>query len=128
MKFKSLMHRRLAICTAIAIPAAMIAAPVMATHSWGGYHWKRTTNAELAIPVGDNVNATWQSAFDTAVADWNVSNVIQSPVVAGTLNPKTCKAVAGTIRFATPATAARAGSVLPAYRFQAGIFRRAQPN
>ena len=98
MKFKSLMHRRLAICTAIAIPAAMIAAPVMATHSWGGYHWKRTTNAELAIPVGDNVNATWQSAFDTAVADWNVSNVIQSPVVAGTLNPKTCKAVAGTIQ------------------------------
>ena len=98
MKFKSLMHRRLAICTAIAIPAAMIAAPVLATHSWGGYHWKRTTNAELAIPVGDNVNATWQSAFDTAITDWNVSNVIQSPVVAGTLNPKTCKAVAGTIQ------------------------------
>ena len=52
----------------------------------------------MTIPVGDNVNATWQSAFDTAVADWNQSTVIQSPVVAGTLNPKTCKAVAGTIQ------------------------------
>ena len=96
--FKSKLARRLAIGAALAIPAAMIAAPLMATHSWGGYHWKRTTNAELAVPVYDNVNSVWQSAFDGAVADWNASGVIQSPVGAGTANPKTCKAVAGTIQ------------------------------
>lgn len=95
---KSKLGRRLAWGVALAVPAAMLAAPVLATHSWGGYHWKRTTNAELAVPVGDNVNSTWQSAFDTAISDWNASAVIQSPVVPGTLNPKTCKAQAGTIQ------------------------------
>lgn len=97
-RFKTKLGRRLAIGAALAIPAAMIAVPLMATNSWGGYHWKRTTNAQLAVPVHDNVNATWQSAFDTAMVDWNASSVIQSPVVAGTINPKTCKASAGTIQ------------------------------
>jgi hypothetical protein len=91
-------RRTLILAAVAAVPLAVISAPLLATHSWGGYHWKRTSNVPLAIPVGDNVNATWQGAFDTAIADWNVSTVIQSPVVAGTANPKTCKAVAGTIQ------------------------------
>jgi hypothetical protein len=95
---RSKARRHLAIGAAFGVAAALLATPVLATHSWGGYHWKRTTNAELAIPVGDNVNATWQSAFDTAMADWNASAVIQSPVVAGTVNPRTCKAQLGTIQ------------------------------
>ncbi len=96
--FKSTLRRRLAWTAALAVPAAMLAAPVLATHSWGGYHWKRTTSAPLAVPVHDNVSSVWQSAFDTAVADWNVSTVIQSPIVAGTTNPKNCRAQAGTIQ------------------------------
>lgn len=95
---KPKLRRTLILAAVAAAPLAVLSAPLMATHSWGGYHWKRTSNAELAIPVGDNVNATWQSAFDTAIADWNASTVIQSPVVAGTVSPKTCKAVAGTIQ------------------------------
>jgi len=77
---------------------ASAAAPVVASHSWNGYHWRRTTN-ELTIPVGDNVTSQWDSYLNTAIADWNKSTVINSPKVAGSAgDPKKCSAVAGTIQ------------------------------
>lgn len=94
MKLFKTRARRLA---AAAIAAGVLAAPALATHSWNGYHWIRT-NAELTVPVYDNVNATWDKALIDAVADWNQSTVINSPLLPGTANPKTCKAVAGTIQ------------------------------
>lgn len=87
--------RRLALA---ASGAALIAAPALATHSWGTYHWTRAANTELTIPVGDNVDSRWDAALVTAVNDWNVSTVIQSPLVAGSTNPKNCRGVAGTIQ------------------------------
>lgn len=89
--------RRLAIGAAVTLPAAMLAAPLLASHSWVDYHWKRTT-AQLAVPVGDNVDAKWDSYLTKAVSDWNKSTVIESVKVAGTTNPKNCRAVAGTIQ------------------------------
>lgn len=81
----------------LVLAATAMAAPVMATHSWNGYHWVRTT-AELTVPVGDNVDATWDSYLRTANSDWNQSTVINSPLVTGSANPKNCRAVAGTIQ------------------------------
>ena len=81
----------------LGVVLASVAAPVMAVHSWNGYHWRRTTN-ELTVPVGDNVNGVWDSYLVTAVADWNKSTVINSPLVAGSSTPKQCRAVAGTIQ------------------------------
>src|SRR5262249_33756998 len=46
---------------------------------------------------GDNVSAEWQSMFDTAVADWTSSSVMNLTVVAGTSN-KRCSATAGTVQ------------------------------
>jgi hypothetical protein len=89
--------RRLALSAAVLLPAVLLAAPLLASHAWNDYHWKRTT-AQLAIPVGDNVDANWDSYLTTAVDDWNVSTVIQSTKVAGTTNPKNCRAVRGTIQ------------------------------
>ena len=76
---------------------AAVAGPVLASHSWSTYHWKRTTS-ELQVQVGDNVDSRWDSYLVTAVADWNKSTVIQSPLVAGSANPKNCRGVAGTIQ------------------------------
>lgn len=76
---------------------AAVATPVLANHAWGTYHWKRTT-AELQVPVGDNVDSRWDAYLVNAVNDWNQSTVIQSPLVAGSTNPKNCRAVAGTIQ------------------------------
>ena len=83
---------------ALSVVAAFgVSAPVLATHSWNGYHWIRTT-AELTRPVGDNVDGTWDSYLRTASADWNKSTVINSPLVAGSTTPRKCAAVAGTIQ------------------------------
>lgn len=81
----------------LGIVTVAMAAPVLASHSWNNYHWKRTTS-ELTIPVGDNVDANWDSYLTKAVADWNQSTVINSPKVAGSTNPKNCRGVAGTIQ------------------------------
>jgi hypothetical protein len=82
---------------AIGVVLAGMTAPVLASHSWGNYHWKRTT-AELAVPVGDNVSGVWDAHLDQAISDWNRSTVINSPEVAGSTNPKNCRPVAGTIQ------------------------------
>ena len=90
--------RRLLITAAIAAPLLALAAPVFATHSWSTYHWKRTTQ-EISPPIGDNVTAQWDSHLAVAVADWNQSTVINSPLVAGSAgNARKCRAVAGTIQ------------------------------
>lgn len=82
---------------AVGVALAAVSVPVLAGHSWGGYHWARTS-AELTIPIGDNVDSRWDPYLVQAVNDWNASTVIQSPLVPGSTNPKQCKAVSGTIQ------------------------------
>jgi hypothetical protein len=84
---------------AVAVGAALaaVAVPALADHSWGGYHWARSTS-ELTVSVGDNVDIRWKAYLQEAVRDWNASTVIQSPLVPGSTSPKNCKAVAGTIQ------------------------------
>lgn len=84
--------------------AALAFGPAMANHAWSNYHWKRT-GAEVTVPVGDNVNANWDSYLQVAVnggggkPGWNTSPVIQSPLAAGLAgNPRTCRPRAGTIQ------------------------------
>jgi len=93
--------RKLSIKQKLAIGVVLAAgasAPLLAEHSWNGYHWKRTSN-ELTVPVGDNVSAQWDSYLNTAITDWNKSTVINSPKVAGSAgDPKRCNPVAGTIQ------------------------------
>ena len=53
-----------------------------ASHSWGIYHWARTTNP-LNLKLGDNVSPTWDSYLATASSDWSASTVLDTTVVAG---------------------------------------------
>ncbi|CAN5555786.1 hypothetical protein BH10ACI1_BH10ACI1_31580 [soil metagenome] len=46
-----------------------------ATHSWGGYHWARTSNP-FTLKVVDSNTAEWQSYFNTSNSDWNSSSVM----------------------------------------------------
>lgn len=94
MKFFSKVTRR---SLMIAAGVAAVATPVLAAHSWSTYHWLRTT-PELTVPVYDNVTANWDSYLQTAVADWNQSTVINSPLLPGTANARRCRGVAGTIQ------------------------------
>ena len=67
-----------------------------ANHSWGGYHWARTT-PQFTLKLGDNLkSADWKAHLAQTSSDWNSGNsVVLTAIVAGTSN-KRCSMVAGT--------------------------------
>jgi predicted Zn-dependent protease len=75
----------------LAIPAVLLA-----SHSWGGYHWARTSNP-LSLKVGNNMDSTWSPYLNTALSDWNQSTVLNLAPVAGTSNRR-CAMVSGTVQ------------------------------
>ncbi len=66
--------------------AASLATPALADHAWGDYHWQRA-DPELLIPVIDNTTGVWISHVADAVADWNGSAYINSPLATGNADP-----------------------------------------
>ncbi len=82
---------------AIALVVLAIPASLLATHSWGGYHWARTANP-FTLKVYDNMTtADWVSHYNTAIADWDKSTVITFRSSTGT-SSKRCAMVAGTVQ------------------------------
>src|SRR5512132_2141493 len=75
---------------------AAFPASVSANHSWGGYHWARTSNP-FTIKLGDNVSGAWDQMLVIASNDWSQSNVLDTTVVAGGTRPKSCRATAGRV-------------------------------
>ncbi len=81
---------------------AMFAAVVLfssnmsANHSWGGYHWARTSNP-FTIKLGDNVSPQWDPILGTTSSDWSQSTVLNTDIVAGQANPRNCRPTAGRV-------------------------------
>jgi len=89
--------RLLTILIASAAFSAVLASPAMASHSWGGYHWARTSNP-FTLKVGNNLStADWKSHLGTASTDWTKSAVMDLSTVAGSSN-KRCSMTAGTVQ------------------------------
>ena len=72
------------------------ASTASADHSWGSYHWARTSNP-FVLKLGDNVSAQWDAYLATTSFDWSASAVLDTAVVTGMANPRTCKAVNGRV-------------------------------
>ena len=89
-------RRRTLLVTGVLTAVAIFASVVSASHSWGGYHWARTSNP-FTIKVGNNLNSNWQTQFNTSMADWSSSSVLNLTAIAGTAG-RQCKMVAGTIQ------------------------------
>jgi len=73
-----------------------------ATHSWGNYHWARTSNP-FTIKVIDSMTADWDDNLDTAITDWNdpqqsVMNVVKEEGDSSARTRKRCAAVSGKVR------------------------------
>lgn len=66
-----------------------------ATHSWGGYHWARTSNP-FTLKFGDNVSSAWDGYLTTTSVAWSESEVLDTNVVAG-LGGNNCKAQTGRV-------------------------------
>ncbi len=85
----------------LGLACAALPAVTYATHSWGGYHWARTT-AQFTLKLGDNLtSADWKGHLSQTSSDWN------SPVPSGATTPlltaiaagqsnKNCSTIAGT--------------------------------
>lgn len=67
-----------------------------ASHSWGGYHWARTSNP-VTLQLGDNVSGPWDAMLGVASEDWSDSSVLDTVVVPGGTRPKSCRATAGRV-------------------------------
>jgi len=71
-----------------------------AHHSWGKYHWFRTTNM-LSLEVGDNLSLGWGAYLDAAVRDWNggssVPSVLNLTVRTSVVDPVSCPPTTGRI-------------------------------
>jgi hypothetical protein len=70
---------------------------VLAEHSWGGYHWARTSNP-LALKLGRNLSATWNPILITTSYDWSQSSVLDTTIIPGSANPKNCRATSGQVQ------------------------------
>jgi hypothetical protein len=75
---------------------AAFPASVSANHSWGNYHWARTSNP-FTLKVGDNVNSAWDSYLNEAISDWNPSSVLDLTKVAGSTTGRRCRPTSGRI-------------------------------
>ena len=77
----------------LALPAS-----VLATHSWGGYHWARTANP-FTLKLGNNVTSEWDVYLGTTSSDWSASTVLDTTIVAaGSRSAKLCNAITGTVQ------------------------------
>ena len=93
MKFPSLK----ALASAVAVSFA-VGAPtqVSAGHSWGGYHWARTSNP-FNLKLGNNLSSQWQTFLVTTSSDWSQSTVLNTAIVAGGTTPRKCRATSGQV-------------------------------
>jgi hypothetical protein len=89
-------RRRTLVVSAVLTAVAIFASIASASHSWGGYHWARTSNP-FTLKVGNNVTSNWTTQFNTALADWSNSSVMNLTAIAGTAG-RNCKMVAGTVQ------------------------------
>ena len=82
----------------IAVAIAVLILPVVASadHSWGNYHWARTSNP-IPLSLGDNVSGDWDAHLAIANDDWNVSDVLNNTVDPGRTNPRKCNPGSGLV-------------------------------
>ena len=88
--------RRTLIVAVVLTTVAILASVVSASHSWGGYHWARTSNP-FTLRIANNTTNGWSTYFNTAVSDWNASSVMNLAPYISTSSRK-CSMVAGTVQ------------------------------
>lgn len=93
---KKKIFQRLAIVISAGLACAAATTVALANHSWGGYHWARTT-AQFTLKLGDNLTSSdWKLHMTQTSSDWNSGNSpVLTAIVAGSSN-KRCAMVLGT--------------------------------
>jgi hypothetical protein len=82
------------------------ATPADASHSWGSYHWARTSAQQndaggFNLKIVDSVIDSWDSYLDEARNDWTSSAVldlVEEPGNTGSKDRRRCTAISGKVR------------------------------
>lgn len=88
--------RRLSTGLFLGLAVAAVPLPTWAEHSWGNYHWARTSNP-FTLKLGDNVTSAWDSYLGTTSFDWSKSSVLETTIVGGGTTPKRCRPTSGRV-------------------------------
>jgi hypothetical protein len=89
--------KKLVVLAALAaVAATALAGSASASHSWGKYHWARTSNP-FTIDLGNNTTSAWSSLLTTASSDWSQSSVLDTRIVSGGTNRTACNATSGRV-------------------------------
>lgn len=75
---------------------AVMVMPTQASHSWGEYHWGRTSNPFI-LKLGDNLTSNWDPILATTSFDWSVSSVLDTSIVSGASSPRRCAPTNGRV-------------------------------
>lgn len=92
---------------AVALVALFVGVSAMSANAnnwWGwsgiegeyGYHWARTANP-FTLKLGDNVSSAWDGYLAKAASDWSLSSMLDTVIVPGTKNPRSCKPTIGRV-------------------------------
>src|SRR5215203_4488807 len=88
----------LVIGSALAVLLALVAysPAAQAHHSWGKYHWARTSNP-FTLQLDDHVSIPWDSYLDTTSNDWAQSSVLHTMVNRPAPSNPTCGPTSGRV-------------------------------
>ena len=79
----------------VLLSVGAFASVAYASHSWGGYHWARTSNP-FNLTLGDYVSTVWDAYLASASSDWSMSSVLDTTVVPGA-SKRNCGPVNGRV-------------------------------
>jgi hypothetical protein len=85
----------LAVGVATIAAIALLPSQAAADHSWGGYHWARTSNP-FSVNLTDHMGATWDASLIGVASDWSASTMLDTPITPS-FETKNCKAKPGRI-------------------------------
>jgi hypothetical protein len=94
MKMNFSRRRKLFVLFAL-VAFGLILGTAWANHSWGNYHWARTSNP-FTLKTGDNVSSAWDTYLNTTISDWTASSVLNLSKVA-TQSNSSCRATLGRV-------------------------------
>jgi hypothetical protein len=88
------------ICAIAIFALSTLPTGTSASHSWGNYHWARTSNP-FNLKIVDSNTPDWDSELDLAMADWSTSTVLN--MINGASDDlqrtrKRCPMVSGQVR------------------------------
>lgn len=89
-------RRLAAVMAATMVVLLGFAGTASAEHDWNNYHWSKGSEP-LALNLGENLTGDWEPDLRETSLDWSVSTVLDTTVVAGNANPRTCKPTAGMV-------------------------------